>query len=143
MKLELKRVETPFHFELSNESGAVIDIDGKEDIGGTGKYFRPMQLLASSAAGCSGIDVLLILQKQKLVPDEFSVEIQAERVEAVPAVFKSIHLLFKFSGQLPEDKVQRAVDLSVTKYCSAIKMLEKACEITYSIELNKKNINYL
>jgi putative redox protein len=137
MKLELKRVEEPFHFELKNEAGFTIDLDAKEDIGGSGKHFRPMQLLASSAAGCSGIDVLLILKKQKLVPDDFKVEINAVRADAVPAVFESINLVFHLSGDLPKEKVERAVELSVTKYCSAIKMLEKACEISYSVKLNE------
>ncbi|MCB9224081.1 MAG: OsmC family protein [Crocinitomicaceae bacterium] len=137
MKLELNRVQEPFQFELSNEDGAIIKIDAKEDIGGSGQYFRPMQLLAGSLAGCTSIDVLLILGKQKLVPVDYQVEVQAERVEEHPQVFKSIHLIFKLKGELPEEKVKRAVDLSMTKYCSVTKMLEKACEITYSIELNK------
>ena len=137
MKLYLNRIEEPFVLQVSNEDGAKIVFDGSPDIGGKNKGLRPMQGVAASLAACSSIDVLYILRKQKLVPELYEVEINAKRKEdEVPAVFESIHLKFKFKG-VPIDKAERAVELSVSKYCSVSRMLEHSVEITSSVELIK------
>lgn len=135
MKLNLNRIETPFVLEVSNEDGAKLIFDASPDIGGHNKGLRPMQGLAASLAACSSIDVLFILRKQQIEPEEYGVEIDAKRKEdEVPAVFESIHLKFKFKG-VPKEKAERAVELSVTKYCSVSRMLENSVEITSSVEL--------
>ena len=134
MKITLKRIETPYVLEATNEDGASVIMDAKPDIGGANKGMRPMQLMAASLAGCSSIDVLLILRKQKLEPEFYEVEIDASRVETHPQVFDHIHLTFKLKG-VPRDKAERAVDLSVNKYCSVSKMIDHAVKITSSVEL--------
>ena len=134
MNIVLNRLQAPFVLQATNETGNSIQFDASESIGGKGEGIRPMEALASSLAACASIDILLILKKQKSEPESYQVEIKAERVDTVPAIFKSIHLIFKFKG-VDLDKAKRAVELSMTKYCSVTKMLEKSCEITFETEV--------
>lgn len=136
MELTLKRTKEPFQLLAANEGGNSILFDASENIGGEGGGIRPMEALASSLAACASIDVLLILKKQKQIPSHYEVLIQAERADVVPSVFSRIHLIFKLKG-VKKENADRAVELSMTKYCSISKMLEKAFNITYSIELDK------
>ncbi|UKN02197.1 OsmC family protein [Paracrocinitomix mangrovi] len=135
MKIKLERIGEPFHLLATNEEGAKIEYDAKEDIGGTGKGFRPMQAVASSLAACSSIDVLLILKKQKIELEYYNVSVEAERREEHPRVFTHIHLEFEFKTNGPSDKLERAVGLSVDKYCSVARMLESTVKITSSVKL--------
>ncbi|MEO9533135.1 MAG: OsmC family protein [Crocinitomicaceae bacterium] len=135
MEILLQRIKGMFGFEATNEAGANLRLDAKAAIGGENFGFRPMEALASSLAGCASIDVLLILKKQRIEPVNFEVKIDAKRSDDVPAVFTSIHLDFLLEGSLEKDKVERAVSLSLEKYCSVAKILEPTCVITYSIQL--------
>ncbi|MBD3638474.1 MAG: OsmC family protein [Crocinitomicaceae bacterium] len=137
MKLTLKRIGEPFHLQGENDTGQTIEFDGSEDIGGTGKAIRPMQGVASSLAACSSIDVLLILKKQKIELEDYQVNISAERREEHPQVFTSIHMEFEFKGKAPREKLERAVKLSVEKYCSVARMLDHSVKITSSIKVNE------
>ena len=94
-----------------------------------------MELLLAGLASCTSIDIVLILQKQKQVIDDYRVEISGERGEGVPSVFTDIHLHFVLKGQLEENKVKRAIDLSLEKYCSAAAMLNKTATITADFEI--------
>src|SRR5690606_20809649 len=105
MKITVNRIDNPYVLQVHNEDGQSIIMDANPDIGGTKKGFRPMQLLASSLAGCASIDILLILKKQKLEPEIFEVEVVANRVEEHPQVFESIHLTFKLKG-VPREKAK-------------------------------------
>lgn len=136
MKIKVNRITKPYVLQAQNEEGQSIIMDASPNIGGANQGFRPMQLVASALAGCASIDVLLILKKQKLEPEIFEVEVDGSRVEEHPQVFQSIHLIFKFKG-VPKEKAERAVDLSVQKYCSVVRMLEATVKITSSIELIK------
>jgi putative redox protein len=94
-----------------------------------------MELLAGSLAGCSSIDVLNILQKQKLFPKAFEVKIKATRREdVIPATFETIHLIFQVSSEIPIFKVEKAASLSVEKYCSVSKILEPTCKVSWEVE---------
>lgn len=118
MKLDLKLVESPFVLEVKNESGISIRIDATEKIGGKNKGMRPMEILAGSLAGCMSIDILLILQKQRQEITFYEVNIDANRKDAVPAVFETIHLVFSFNPEVDLEKAAAAVKLSHEKYCS-------------------------
>ncbi|WP_294677021.1 OsmC family protein [uncultured Fluviicola sp.] len=118
MKLALKLVESPFVLEATNESGISIKMDATEKIGGKNKGMRPMEVLASSLAGCMSIDVLLILQKQRQEVTYYEVSIDANRKDAVPASFEIIHLVFVFNKEVDLEKAAAAVKLSHEKYCS-------------------------
>jgi putative redox protein len=117
-------------------SGHSVVMDGAADAGGRNLGVRPMEMLLLGLGGCTAFDVVSILQKsrQKLVDCE--VEIEAERATEVPKVFTSIHVHFIVSGKdLDPAKVERAVNLSADKYCSASRMLEKAATITHDFEV--------
>ena len=136
MHVELVRVDDAFHFEAVGTSGVTQHIDGATDIGGHNAGARPMEMLLMGLAGCTAIDVILILQKQKQVIDDFRIDIDGQRVKgAVPAPFTNIHITYKLKGQLNADKVKRAIDLSMDKYCSATAQFRPSTDITYSFDI--------
>jgi putative redox protein len=133
MNIELTRVGAPFHFRAANQQGKTMDMDASPAIGGTDQGLRPMETVLAALGGCSAIDIVELLRKQRQELTDIRISIQAERAtDQVPAVFTHIHLHYALEGpELAEDKVRRAVDLSVKKLCSVAKMLEKTAEITY------------
>jgi putative redox protein len=95
-----------------------------------------MELLLMGLGGCSGIDVVMMLEKGGQAVTDCQIDVEAERADGIPAVYTKIHAHYKVFGQaLNEKKVQRAVELSADKYCSVSKMLEKTAEITHSFEI--------
>ena len=135
MKVTLQRLNDAVHFEAKNEDGNTIHLDGSPEVGGEGKGVRPMQALLMSLAGCSSIDVVSLLKKMRQPLEDMRVEVNGERVDAVPAVFDKIHLQFFLKGKLDEAKVAKAIGMSVEKYCSVARMLDKAAEITWGFEI--------
>ena len=137
MHITLQRLNDAVHFEAKNDDGNTISIDGSPDIGGEGKGVRPMQALLMSLAGCSSIDVVSLLKKMRQPLEDMRVEVQGHRVDAVPAVFDKIHMQFILKGEIEEEKARKAIGMSVEKYCSVAKMLDKAAEITWELEIEK------
>jgi putative redox protein len=137
MKINIKRIDDDFNMEATNEDGNTLLMDGAPDIGGHGKAMRPMQLLLAAVGGCSAIDVILILKKQKQIIESFEIEVDGEREKIEDySLFKDICLHFKITGEVDPDKAERAVKLSVEKYCSVSKTLEPTAKITYKISIN-------
>ena len=136
MKATVKWVDGAMFIGESGSGHSVV-MDGPEDHGGRNMGVRPMEMLLLGLGGCTNFDVMSILRKQRLDVHDCIAEIQAERADAVPAVFTKIHVHFKVSGRaLKPSAVERAVSLSAEKYCSASIMLEQAdVEITHSHEL--------
>ena len=120
-------------------SGHTVVMDGPESAGGRNIGIRPMEMLLLGLGGCASYDVISILKKSRQGVVNCEAEVDAERVDAVPAVFKKIHLKFIVSGNnLDEGRVKRAVDLSAEKYCSASIMLEAAgVEMSHSFEIRE------
>lgn len=120
-------------------SGHTVVMDGPADLGGRNLGPRPMEMLLLGVGGCSSYDVMSMLQKSRQRVVDCRVEIKAERADAVPAVFTRIHLHFVVTGtELKEKQVQRAVELSAEKYCSASIMLGAAgVEMTHSFEVHE------
>jgi len=118
-------------------SGHAVVMDGPEDHGGRNMGLRPMEMLLLGLGGCANFDVMSILRKSRQNVTDCKVEVEAERADAIPAVFTKIHLKFVVSGvKLKENHVKKAVELSATKYCSASIMLEAAgVEISHSYEI--------
>lgn len=136
MQIELVRVDDAFHFEAVGMSGVKQHMDAATDIGGHNEGARPMEMLLMGLAGCTAIDVILILQKQKLTIDDFRLIVDGFREKgATPAPFQKIHITYLLKGQLDPDKVKRAIDLSMDKYCSATAQFRPSAEITYSFEI--------
>jgi len=138
MKVTLERIDQDFNFEIKNDDGLSVQTDGAPSIGGHNKGMRPMQLLLSSLASCSAIDVVHILRKQRQELTNLHVEVKGERdTDQTPSPFTAIHVHFILFGEVAENKAKRAVNLSMEKLCSVKLMLEKAAEITWSYELKK------
>jgi putative redox protein len=136
IKIELKRLNDAFHFEAANENGNSVHIDASPDIGGTNQGMRPMQMLLAALGGCSSIDVVNILKKQKQELKDIQVTITGEREkDAVPSLYTEVHAHFKLFGKLDKDKAEKAVNLAVDKYCSVAKTLEKTAKVTHSFEI--------
>jgi len=136
MKITVQKLEKDLHMEAANEQGGKIRLDGNTQIGGLEGGFSPMQLLLAGIGGCSAIDIMGILEKQKQPLDDLQVEIDGDKQSTgTYSEFKSIHLKFIFTGDLDPKKVERAIDLSINKYCSVSKALEKGSEITSSYEI--------
>lgn len=138
MRVELVRVDDAFHFEAVGLSGVAQHIDAATNIGGHNAGARPMEMLLMGLAGCSAIDVILILQKQKQVIDDFRMTVDGLREkDATPAPFQKIHITYTLKGALDENRVKRAIDLSMDKYCSATAQFRPTAEITYSFEISQ------
>ncbi|MEP1215231.1 MAG: OsmC family protein [Marinobacter sp.] len=126
-------------FRATSGSGHSVQLDGPPDHGGKDLGPRPMEMMLMGLGGCSSFDVMNILEKSRQDVTACHAELEAERADAVPAVFTRIHLHFVVTGRsLKENLVKRAVSLSAEKYCSASIMLEKAgVEITHSHEIRE------
>ena len=136
MKIKLSRKTPPFHFEVENEEGNTVTLDAAPSIGGQGKGARPMELMLMGLAGCSGIDVGLILEKQRQPLEDLSITVDADRQPGVdPSLFTEIRIHYTFKGDLSPAKVERAIELSLEKYCSVAKIMEATAEIKSSYTL--------
>jgi putative redox protein len=141
MKVTLERVNDNFHFQLKNERGFVVDVDNKAEFGGDDLGASPMELLLMGVAGCSAIDIIAILKKQRQEITSFKAEVEGVRVpidEAKP--FKDITVVFFLDGKIDADKAMRAVELSFTKYCSVSKTLEPTATIHFKVILNNTTL---
>ena len=127
MKITLQRKSDGSGTTAFDASGNPIDLYLPENAGGNATGIRPMQLLILGLAGCSAVDILLILKKQRQQVDDFRIEIEAEReADKEPALWQKAHLIFHFSGKVEATKAQRAIELSMDKYCSVAETLRLA-----------------
>ena len=123
-------------FMAETGSGHVLTMDGAPDGGGRNLAPRPMETLLAGAGGCTAYDVVLILKRGRHEVTGCQVKMQAERAPADPKVFTKIHLHFTVSGKgLPAQAVERAIQMSHDKYCSATAMLAKTAEIEVKVEV--------
>lgn len=121
---------------VGNAGGHKVVMDGPAEGGGRGLGARPMEMLLLGMGGCTSYDVVSILKKARQEVTGCNVDIKAERADAIPAVFTNIHIHFIVSGVgLTEKQVERAINLSAEKYCSASIMLGKTAKISHSFEL--------
>ncbi len=134
-KIELSRVKGDFGFEATDENGHVVRMDSSPESGGWDFGVRPMQMLLMGLAGCSAIDVLAILKKQRQDVKEYKMIVNGEREKGKePSLWQDISLEFHLYGDVDKDKAVKAVELSINKYCSVSATLEKAgAEITWKV----------
>lgn len=117
-------------------SGHAVVMDGAPEVGGRNLGPRPMEMLLLGLGGCSAFDVVLILKRGRVPVSDCVVEISAQRADTDPKVFTHIKLHYIVTGkQLDRNKVERAVQLSAEKYCSASAIMEKTAQIETSIEI--------
>lgn len=132
MEVTVKQTIAPLQYEASTNV-ATIEVGArhnKEDL-----TFRPMELILTGLASCSAIDIENILRKQKLVFSDLTINATGKRADAIPAVFESIDLNIRIKGDIPENKLKRAIDLTKDKYCSVYLMLKGSVDITYSYQI--------
>lgn len=136
MKARINWIEDVM-FVGESGSGHTTVIDGAESNGGRNIGMRPMELMLLSVGGCSSFDVMTILKKSRQEVTHCEAEVSAQRVDAVPALFESMHIHFKVAGNnLSEKQVARAIELSAEKYCSASIMMRNAgVKVTHDFEL--------
>lgn len=135
MKTRVKWVEG-MAFMAESESGHAMIMDGAPDIGGRNLGPRPMEMLLMGAGGCTSIDVVMILQKSRQDVTDCAVELTAERASDHPKVFTRIHFHFVVKGRsLKPEIVERAINLSAEKYCSATIILAKTAKITHDYKI--------
>lgn len=121
-------------FSSVTPSGHEIKMDAAEEIGGQNTGARPTELLLNAVAGCTGIDIINILHKMRLHPTVFDMEVEGARAQDHPKRFTAIHIVYALEGDLPEEKVVRAIQLSKDTYCSVAHSLN--AEITASYTIN-------
>ena len=123
-------------FMAETGTGHILNMDGAPEAGGRNLAPRPMELMLAGAGGCTAFDVVLILQRSRHNIIACEVSLQAERAETDPKVFTKINLHFTVKGKdLDPSKVERAINLSHDKYCSATAMLANTAEITHTFEV--------
>ena len=140
MKARVKWVEDVC-FMGETESGHAVIMDASPDIGGRNLGMRPMEMLLIGMGGCSSIDVVTILKKSRQPITDCVAEITAERAGEIPKVFTKIHVHFVVTGKgLNPVQVERAVNLSAEKYCSASIMLGKAAQMSHDFEIVESEV---
>ncbi|MCZ2476559.1 OsmC family protein [Aquirufa antheringensis] len=144
MEVVLNRLDQDFHFEAKGSSPIPVHIDASEGIGGHNAGARPMELLLMGLGGCTAIDVILILKKQRQVVEDFQIRVSGDRekiegTEKTP--FRQINIQFELKGEIDGSKALKAIQMSMDKYCSATAQLEPSATITHSLLLNGEKFN--
>ena len=129
MKVTLETTDSLKRYVAKNENGKSIKLSGDGSAPG------PMQVLLMAIAGCSTIDIVMILEKMRQKVTDVKVEVDGTRRDEIPRTYTNIHLHYKIYGEVKEVKAARAVELSIQKYCSVSKMVEKQAEISSSFEV--------
>jgi putative redox protein len=124
------------YLEARSESGKTVYMDGSPDIGGQNLGARPMEVVLMALAGCTSMDMLSMLEKMREQVVSYKVVVNADRAEDHPKVFTRIHVHYILQGNLNEKNVERAIQLSMDKYCSVTHMLNKTAQITHSYEIH-------
>jgi putative redox protein len=135
MTIEINRVEGDFGFEAKDSNGHTLRLDTSLETGGTNFGARPMQSLLMGLGGCSGIDIVSILQKQRLTLDAFSIKIHGKREkDKIPSLWEAVHIIFELTGNFDQAKAERACALSINKYCSVAETLRRSgTKITWEV----------
>lgn len=125
-------------FKSTNPSGHSLFIEAGPDHGGNGEGYRPKALMLSGLAGCSGLDVAALIKKMKLNVGAFNIEIEANLTEEHPKFYDKVAMHFHFHGEsLDEKKLQKAVHLSVEKYCGVMAMFKEFADVKIEIHFHK------
>ncbi|MDQ7859754.1 MAG: OsmC family protein [Armatimonadota bacterium] len=128
----------PMRFDATTEQGlrVVMDSPAGESPGGP----SPMETVLAALAGCTGMDVVSILNKMRAPLESMTIDVEAERAAEHPRVFTKIHLRYEVGGGVTREQVERAVSLSLERYCPVTAMLRKSAEITHEIVLAERGV---
>lgn len=116
--------------------GHKLTLDASTEVGGHNKGPRPKVLMLTALAGCTGMDVISILKKMKVEPEEFNVRVDGTLSEEHPMYYQKMHIIYEFKGKdLPESKLKKAIELSQDRYCGVSALYKKVVELSYEIKL--------
>ena len=140
IEIKVNRKEGDFGFEAIDINGHTIKMDTSPESGGVNFGVRPMQVVLMGMGGCSAIDIVMILKKQRQTIDDFSMKIEGERENTKdPSLWKDVKIVFELTGNIDVDKAERACELSINKYCSVAETLRRGgTNITWEVRVNPK-----
>jgi putative redox protein len=136
MKILLQRVNDTVRFDAVNARGHRVKMEGGTRFGGNDTAPSPMELLLMSQAGCTAMDVVALLKKmnQQLLHIELETEGFRDQGQ-VPKVFSHIHVHYRLYGTIKAEKAEKAIRMSLEKYCPVSRMINQVCRITHSFEI--------
>ena len=120
-------------FTGQGSTATTVALDAPPVVGGEGNGFRPKELMLNALAGCTAMDVISILRKMKCEPEAFRVEVSAEESEEHPKVFTAFHIKYLVKGEVPADKLEKAINLSQERYCGVTAMYSQFAEVTHEV----------
>jgi putative redox protein len=127
IEINLHRKQGDFGFEATDANGHTVHLDTSNETGGQNYGVRPMQMLLMGLGGCSAIDIVMILKKQRQVIEDFSINITGEREPGKePSLWQAVKIIFTLKGNIDKEKAARACELSMNKYCSVAATLMKS-----------------
>lgn len=137
IEVNLKRIKGDFGFEGTDANGHTVRMDTSNETGGVGFGVRPMQMLLMGLGGCSAIDIVMILKKQRQDVKDFSIKIEGEREPGKePSLWQTVKIVFTLTGTIDKEKADRACELSMNKYCSVAETLKRSgTELTWEVVL--------
>ena len=137
ISVNLQRKKGDFGFEAADANGHTVRMDTSIETGGDNFGVRPMQMLLMGLGGCSAIDIVMILKKQRQQVDDFSIHIEGERELGKDAtLWQQVKIVFTLTGTIDKEKAERACELSMNKYCSVAETLKKSgTEISWEVVL--------
>ncbi len=138
VEINLQRKKGDFGFEATDANGHVVHLDTSDETGGVNYGVRPMQMLLMGLGGCSAIDVVMILKKQRQTIDDFSIKITGEREPGKePSLWQTVKITFFLKGTIDKEKAERACQLSMDKYCSvAATLMKSGTNLTWEVKVN-------
>jgi putative redox protein len=139
IEVNLQRVHGDFGFEATDANGHMVRMDSSVESGGENFGVRPMQMLLMGLGGCSAIDIVMILKKQRQEVKDFSISVSGERESGKEAtLWKDVKITFKLTGNIELEKAERACELSMNKYCSVAETLKRSgTNLTWSVVVNQ------
>ncbi|MBL0358600.1 MAG: OsmC family protein [Chitinophagaceae bacterium] len=137
IEVNLKRVKGDFGFEGTDANGHKVRMDTSNETGGVDFGVRPMQMLLMGLGGCSAIDIVMILKKQRQEVKDFSIKIDGEREPGKePSLWQTVKIVFTLTGTIDKEKADRACELSMNKYCSVAETLKRSgTNLTWEVEV--------
>lgn len=134
----INKIEVSWKGEMLFESVAPegnVMIDAAEDAGGQGKGLRPKALMLTALAGCTAMDVASLLKKMRAEVADFKIEVEANLTDEHPKIYDKVKVTYKFYGaDFQKDKIEKAVNLSVERYCGVMEMFRKFAEVSIEIQ---------
>ena len=138
IEISLNRKDGDFGFEATDANGHTLKMDTSPESGGVNYGIRPVQVLLMGMGGCSGIDIIMILKKQRQEIENFSMKVEGERENGKePSLWENVKIVFELTGKIDYDKAHRACELSMNKYCSVAETLRRGgTNLTWEVRVN-------